>query len=233
MTSTAAIRPSAHPAARGLALRRLQRAHRACTRCVEAGHLAAAHPVFSGHPGQRFLLVGQAPGLVEEDVERPFAGRAGRILIRWLVDAGFADEADVRRRVYITSTTTCFPGRRPGGSGDRRPTPAEVALCAGWLEGVLELLAPRIVITVGALALERLLPGRRRLDDAVGLLFAPDGLVRPRPLDGDARLFLPLPHPSGQSRWLNQAAHRRRLDAALARLGGLLAWADRPHRVEA
>jgi uracil-DNA glycosylase family 4 len=179
--------------------------------------------VFGGRPGQRILLVGQAPGSVEHDVTRPFAGRAGRQLVRWMIRAGFRDEDDFRDRVWITSTTTCFPGRRPDGSGDRRPGPAEVALCAGWLDGVLHLLAPRLVIPVGGLALARLL-GRLRLDDAVGHVFDGSGDVVEESWPSAGRVLVPLPHPSGQSRWLNDPARMRRLDAALSRLGGLLDW---------
>jgi uracil-DNA glycosylase len=197
--------------------------HRACTRCADAGHIPAARPVFSGRPGQRILLVGQAPGPVEHDVTRPFAGRAGHQLVRWMTRAGFRDEEDFRDRVWITSTTTCFPGRRPDGSGDRRPGPAEVALCAGWLDGVMRLLEPRLVIPVGGLALERLL-GPLRLDDAVGRAFDDRGGVVEESWPSPRRVLVPLPHPSGQSRWLNDPARMRRLDAALARLGGLLDW---------
>jgi uracil-DNA glycosylase len=197
--------------------------HRACSRCADAGLIPAARPVFSGHPGQRILLVGQAPGPVEHDATRPFAGRAGRQLVRWMLRAGFATEEEFRDRVWITSTTTCFPGRRPDGAGDRRPGPAEVALCAEWLDGVLRLLAPRLIIPVGGLALSRLL-GPLRLDDAVGHAFdAAGGVVEEAWPAGD-RVLLPLPHPSGQSRWLNDPARLLRLDAALGRLGGLLEW---------
>jgi uracil-DNA glycosylase len=206
---------------RGLA--ELVAAHRACTRCADAGLIAAARPVFSGRPGQRILLVGQAPGPVEHDVTRPFAGRAGRELVRWMLRAGFRDEDDFRDRVWITSTTTCFPGRRPDGAGDRRPGPAEVALCAGWLDGVLRLLAPRLVIPVGSMALSRLLGGMR-LDDAVGHALDAAGARVEEASPTVERLFLPLPHPSGQSRWLNDPARRLRLEAALARLGALLDW---------
>jgi uracil-DNA glycosylase family 4 len=197
--------------------------HRACTRCADAGHIAAARPVFSGRPGQRILLVGQAPGPVEHDVTRPFAGRAGRQLVRWMIRAGFRDEDDFRDRVWITSTTTCFPGRRPDGGGDRRPGPAEVALCAEWLDGVLRLLAPRLVVPVGGLALARLL-GPLRLDDAVGHVLDTAGAVVEEPWPSADRVLVPLPHPSGQSRWLNDPARVLRLDAALGRLGGLLDW---------
>ena len=194
-------------------------AHRACTVCADAGFIPVAHPVFSGHPGQRILLVGQAPGPVEAEGGRPFAGRAGKELMRWMARAGFRDEEDFRERVWMTSVTTCFPGRRPDGSGDRRPSPAEVRNCAHWLDGVLLVLRPRLVLVVGTMALSRLLPGLRSLDDAVGRampLRLPPG---PPPHEATA---VPLPHPSGQSRWLNDPARRARLDAALGVVAGLV-----------
>jgi uracil-DNA glycosylase len=207
------------------ALAAVQRAHRVCTRCVDAGLLDVANPVFSGHAGQRILLVGQAPGPVEHDLTRPFAGRAGRQLMRWFVRAGVAPEEEVRRRVYMTAMTTCFPGRTADGRGDRRPSAREVALCSSWLDAVIGLLRPRLILPVGTLAIGRFVAGRG-LDECVGRLFdASGGEVEAA---GDPPAVFPLPHPSGQSRWLNDAAHAARLDAALARLGGLMAWAETP-----
>ena len=170
------------------------------------------------------MLVGQAPGPVEDDVTRPFAGRAGSLLVRWMIRAGFTDEADFRDRVYITSVTTCFPGRLPGGSGDRRPSAAEVALCSHWLDTYLELLAPALIICIGTLAHGRFLPGRR-LKELVGRSWTTAGEV----VDGrPARppVLLPLPHPSGQSRWLNDPDHVQLLGCALRRLQELADWAD-------
>ena len=207
-------------------LEAVQREQRACTRCADAGYIARAHPVFSGHAGQHMLLVGQAPGPVEADQSRPFAGRAGRQLMRWFIRAGFHDEADVRARIYMTAMTTCFPGRRPDGAGDRRPSAAEVALCSPWLDAVLDLVAPRVVIPIGSLALERFLPGRR-LDDVIGGAFTADGRI----IDGtprEAPALVPLPHPSGQSRWLNDPARVALLDRAISRLGALIPWAETP-----
>jgi len=180
--------------------------------------------VFSGNIAQRMLLVGQAPGPVERDQSRPFAGRAGRQLMRWFVRAGLRDEADARERIYMTAMTTCFPGRRPDGSGDRRPSAAEVALCSPWLDAVLDLVAPRVIIPIGSLALERFLPGRR-LDDVIGNAFTATGDViggTPR----EAPALVPLPHPSGQSRWLNDPARIALLERALSRLGALIPWAE-------
>jgi len=224
---TTPLQPARSATARRHELRDLQRQHLACTRCVDAGWLPAARPVFSGQFGQRIVLVGQAPGPVEAEVGQPFSGRAGRQLMRWLERAGFAGEADARRRIYFISATTCFPGRRLDGAGDRRPTPREVEACAPWREGVLRLLEPRLVLSVGALGLSLYLPGMP-LDDAVGRAFHPDGSeasdAEPPPHAG--RLLLPLPHPSGQSRWLNDPHRAALLDTAIGRLRHLLDWAE-------
>jgi uracil-DNA glycosylase family 4 len=211
-------------AVRGHSLRSLQRDQHACTRCADAGYIARAHPVFSGRAGQRILLVGQAPGPVEHDQTRPFAGRAGRQLMRWLIRAGFRDEDDVRDRIYMTAMTTCFPGRRPDGAGDRRPSAAEVALCAPWLDAVIKMLAPQLVIPIGSLALGRFLPGQR-LDNVIGAAYSASGI----PISGMPEvppILVPLPHPSGQSRWLNDPARVALLDRAIATLREMIAWAD-------
>lgn len=206
------------------AIARLQAAHRACHRCVDAGFIDSAHPVFSGRAGQRILLVGQAPGPVEIDVRRPFAGRAGAQLMRWMQRAGFHGDADVRARIYMTAMTTCFPGRRPGGAGDRRPSAREVALCTPWLDQLLQLLQPRLILPVGSLALSRFLPGRT-LDEIIGTAYSAGGMAldaRPR----NAPVVLPLPHPSGQSRWLNEPRRAALLERALQQLRELADWAE-------
>jgi uracil-DNA glycosylase len=206
------------------AIEAIQRDHRACTRCVDAGHLARAHPVFSGRAGQRIMLIGQAPGPVEDDVTRPFAGRAGAQLMRWFTRAGFSGDADVRERVFMTSMTTCFPGRLPTNSGDRRPSTREVALCAGWLDEYLAWLQPAVIVCIGGLAHGRFLPGRR-LETIVGDAWSAQGAVIAGIPDSMPAL-LPLPHPSGHSRWLNDPSHVRLLEIALERLRALAVWAE-------
>jgi uracil-DNA glycosylase len=145
--------------------------------------------------------------------------------MRWLIRAGFNDEDDVRARIYMTAMTTCFPGRRPDGAGDRRPSAAEVGLCAPWIDGVLALLRPRVIIPIGSLALERFLPGQR-LDDVIGAAFAESG-ARISATPNEIPILVPLPHPSGQSRWLNDPARVALLDLAILRLREMVTWADR------
>ena len=171
-----------------------------------AGLIPRATPVFQGGPDAVFMLVGQAPGPVELDSRRPFSGRAGRELERWMLRAGFASGEEFRRVVYIAAVMRCFPGRLPSGQGDRPPPRLAIANCAHWLDTELELLRPQLVIAVGQHAIARFL-GAGPLEQRVGQVFEAGG-----------RAVLPLPHPSGQSRWLNTGPNRASLDAALARL---------------
>jgi uracil-DNA glycosylase len=196
-------------------LARLHREILACTRCVEAGYLPRAAPVLSGYADNRIMLIGQAPGAVEAVRRLPFQGRSRNVLMGWLIRAGFASEAQVRRHVYMSSVTKCFPGKGTGG-GDRRPSRAEVELCRTHLDRQLALIKPELLILVGGLAHERFLPGRP-LDELVGRIFDESGREVPRP--GLLRpLLVPLPHPSGASRWLNAVENRALLDCALRRL---------------
>jgi uracil-DNA glycosylase family 4 len=185
-----------------------QSACRACHVCVDQGIIPEATPTFEGRWGAPFFLVGQAPGPVERESRRPFSGRAGKELDRWMVQAGFESPEDFRRLTYIAALMRCFPGRNRAGTGDLKPPPAAVATCSHWLELELRLLKPKVLILVGQLAIARFL-GPGRLEDRVGHRF------------GERPVIVPLPHPSGQSRWLNDSANRQRLAIALALLGQL------------
>jgi uracil-DNA glycosylase family 4 len=178
---------------------RLHAEIRACQRCALAGHIPRARPIVAGSARDRVMIVGQAPGALELETGQPFSGRSGAVLRRWLAAAGIGPD----QLPYRTSITKCFPGKSPAGNGDRRPSPAEVTLCAPWLDREMALLAPAVILLVGSLAVERLW-GRVPLERAVGRWRRQDGA-----------LMVPLPHPSGASRWLNDPAHRRMVDRAL------------------
>jgi uracil-DNA glycosylase len=193
-------------------LRSLQRDNRVCRACVEAGYPLESLPIVQPYEGQRAYMLGQAPGAVEGEQRRPWRGRAGRTLRRWLE----LDEDEFYATFYCASVTRCYPGRSPGGRGDRTPTPREQELCAFWREWELRLLRPDLIVTVGGLAARRLL-GLTRLGDCVGR----------RLTFGDATA-IPLPHPSGASGWLNDSANRALVAQAaalvreeLTRLGAL------------
>jgi len=178
-------------------LRSLQRAQRACTRCADAGFIARAHPVFSGHAGQRILLVGQAPGPVEARSEQAFAGRAGRQLMRWLVRGGFRDEDDVRDRIYMTAMTTCFPGPPPGRCGGPAPRCGRGGALRTVARRRARVAPPAAHPPIGSLALERFLPGQR-LDSVIGAAYTANGV----PIHGaphGAPVLVPLPTPRGRA----------------------------------
>jgi uracil-DNA glycosylase len=179
---------------------------RACRRCLEAGYAVAPGAVFSGPAPAPLMLVGQAPGITEAQVKRPFNASAGRRLFQWLAEAGF-DETAFRAGYHMTAVTKCYPGRNSRGRGDRKPSRAEQQLCRPFLDRELALVRPRLLLAVGGLAVETLLGRPIRLEEAVGHLFEVDG-----------RQILPLPHSSGASLWTNLPENQARLRQALALL---------------
>jgi uracil-DNA glycosylase len=178
----------------------LQRDLSRCRACAEAGYPLESLPVRAPSSGQRAYLYGQAPGIVEGEERMPWRGRAGRTLRRWLE----LDEDAFYETFYCASVTRCYPGRAPSGRGDRTPAPRERELCAFWRRRELELLRPALIVTAGGLAARELL-GLPSLTLCVGERY----MLEETPV-------IPLPHPSGASGWLNDAANRERLDRALA-----------------
>jgi uracil-DNA glycosylase family 4 len=177
----------------------LQRDNSPCRACAEAGYPIESLPVFEGHEGQKAYMLGQAPGVVEGQERRPWRGRAGQTLRRWLG----VGEDEFYATFYCASVTRCYPGRAAGGGGDRTPTAREQELCSFWREWELRLLRPRLIVPVGGLAVRRLL-GLTSLDASIGERFE----------HGEA-VAVPLPHPSGVSRWMNAAENRARVERAV------------------
>ena len=177
----------------------LQRDNRVCRACVEARFPLESLPVVHGYEGQRAYILGQAPGIVEGEERRPWRGRAGHTLRRWLE----MDEDTFYATFYCASVTRCYPGRVPGARGDRAPTPREQELCSFWREWEFALLRPRLVLAVGGLAARRLL-GLKDLGAAVGQRFQLDDAAA-----------IPLPHPSGRNLWLNSHENRALLAHAV------------------
>jgi uracil-DNA glycosylase family 4 len=104
----------------------------------------ATQTVFAdGNPQADIMLIGEAPGSEEDRVGRPFVGRSGQLLDRMLAAIGLD-----RTNVYIANTV---PWRPPG---NRAPTPEEMALCLPFLHRQVELVAPRLVVTLGGSAMQ-------------------------------------------------------------------------------
>ena len=149
------------------------------------------------------MVIGQAPSRTAHVTNTFYRGPAGERLRGWFVQAGFTEE-DFGTRVYLV--TKCFPGRLPGSSKDRLPSKAEQALCRPWLDQEMELLRPRVIILFGSLAIQTFL-SREPLNQLVGKVFTKDD-----------RLYIPLPHSSGASTWLNSLENRALLVQGIERL---------------
>jgi len=178
-----------------------------CQRCKLAPGI---RPVISRAVGARVMLIGQAPGKVESEGGRPFSGRAGKTLFRWLARAGI-DEATARENIYISAVTRCYPGAHPSGRGDRVPSRREQSGCADWLENELRIIKPDLLIPVGRLAIEKFLPPLP-LSELIGT-------KRMVEHAGGRSLVIPLPHPSGASSWIHQDDNSRLVDRAIRLIG--------------
>jgi uracil-DNA glycosylase len=192
----------------------LERHGAALAECRRCGHDDDVRPIVSAARAPRVMLVGQAPGKTESAGGRPFAGRAGGTLFRWLGSMGL-DEETAREHIYIAAVTRCYPGPSPSGRGDRVPAPRERELCAAWLDEELRIIRPRLVIPVGRLAIDRFL-GAEPLDRLIGRAHDVQHA-------GGRSRAVPLPHPSGASSWIHDPGHSAQLESALRLLGHELA----------
>ena len=183
----------------------LQAEIRACRRCVSVGLLAEAGPITTGLATARIMIIGQAPSRTDHAVQMAYRGPAGRKLREWFYQAGFTPEA-FAEQVYLAAITKCFPGRLPGKSTDRLPSRAEQALCRSWLDAEIALVQPKVFVLFGGLAIKTFL-SPAPLTELIGQTFEKEG-----------RIYLPLPHSSGASTWLNYPTNRALLMEAIARL---------------
>ena len=166
------------PSARARALWLLHERIRQCERCPLHRTRTQAVPG-EGPPDAQVMLVGEAPGRQEDLQGRPFVGAAGKFLDTLLLAAGLD-----RSRVYITNVVKSRPYTGPPPGRNRAPTPQEIAACRPWLDEQLRLLRPSVVVTLGQVALDSFLPGRRLAD------------VHGRPQRAGGLVILPLYHPA-------------------------------------
>jgi uracil-DNA glycosylase len=182
----------------------LQTEMRACSLCVDAGHWVQPPAVTQGDVDARMMTIGQAPGITEVEVGRPFNAGSGKRLFDWLGRAGI-DETWFRTTQYMTSVTKCYPGRAKGGSGDRVPSTKEQKLCRPFLERETQLVEPEVIIPIGRLAITLFYDKKLKLTKVIGTEMQ---------LESGAYV-IPLPHSSGASRWHQIAENRALIDQAI------------------
>ncbi|HWO71858.1 MAG TPA: uracil-DNA glycosylase family protein [Actinomycetota bacterium] len=111
-----------------------------CTRCrLARGRTQVVYGV--GNPRAELMFIGEAPGYHEDRQGEPFVGAAGQLLTRMLEGIGLR-----REDVYIANVLMCRP------PGNRDPLPDEIEACAPWLLEKIDLIDPRIIVTLGNFA---------------------------------------------------------------------------------
>ena len=136
---------------------------RACTKCA---HLACSRTqtVFGvGNPDADLMFIGEAPGVDEDQQGEPFVGRAGQLLTKILKAMNFA-----REDVYIANILKCRPDTPAGSFGNRAPTPTEMQTCRPYLVEQIEIIQPKVVVALGAVAVEGLLGMRGTMRELRG-----------------------------------------------------------------
>lgn len=174
---------------------------RSCVACADLSAVRTAVVVGDAPPQARLVLVGEAPGAEEDRTGRPFVGRSGRLLDELLDQSGLE-----RAGVAVLNVVKCRP------PGNRTPTAGETARCSGWLDRQLDLLAPRLVCTLGLSAAQWFL-GRK-----AGLA-ASRGTVH----DVAGRNVMVTYHPSAALRFGPRGAPRA---ALLEDLRAVAGWLD-------
>ncbi|MCD6568326.1 MAG: uracil-DNA glycosylase [Dehalococcoidia bacterium] len=119
------------------------------------------------------FFIGEAPGWYEDQQGRPFVGPAGQFLSQLLALIGLR-----REQVYISNVIKCRPPQ------NRDPLPAEIEACCGWLDRQLEIIRPRMIITLGRYSLARYFP-----NESIGKVHGKARKV------GDV-IFFPMYHPA-------------------------------------
>lgn len=123
-----------------------------------------------GNPASPLVLVGEGPGDNEDRTGRPFVGRAGQLLDKALVECGLG-----RDLVYICNTVKCRAcDWREGKPYNRPPAPEEVTACRQWLLPQLEIIAPFVILCVGAPSAKNLIKPDFKITKERGMYFKSD-----------------------------------------------------------
>jgi len=170
-----------------------------CTRCGLSQGRTRAVPG-EGPENAKVMFIGEAPGFHEDKSGRPFVGAAGRFLEELLADIDMT-----RDDVYIANVIKCRP------PGNRAPIPREIEACQPYLDRQIEIIRPRMVITLGRFSMARYFPGAK-ISSIHG---------RPKKIDG--RLYYPMYHPAAA---LHQPSLRATVVEDMQKIPQLIAEID-------
>lgn len=187
------------------ALSELYREIALCEDCELSRHRGRVVPG-EGSEEAALLFIGEAPGWYEDQQGRPFVGPAGHFLDELLASIGLR-----REDVYIANVVKCRP------PANRDPLPLEMKACRKWLDRQIELIQPKVVVTLGRYSLAQFFPG-----DSIGKV---RGTARKK----DGVIYFVMYHPAAA---LHQQSLRRIIQEDMLKIPSLLAQAEGVREVE-
>ena len=180
---------------RAEALQKIHEEIRACTQCpLHAGRTNAVPGV--GPVDAEVMFIGEGPGFHEDQQGLPFVGASGQFLDELLANAGIDRES-----VYITNVVKCRP------PGNRDPKPEEVEACKPYLDRQIELINPKVIVTLGRHSMARAFP-----NDKISR-------VHGQPRQVGEQIYFPMYHPAAA---LHQPSLRKTVEADFDRLRMML-----------
>lgn len=179
----------------GMDLSQLYEIVRSCTRCILSQSRTKAVPG-TGPQQAEIMLIGEGPGFHEDRQGLPFVGAAGKFLDELLASAGIR-----REEVYITNVVKCRP------PGNRDPQPDEIEACRPYLDRQIELIKPRIIVTLGRHSMARYFP------------HVSISRVHGQPKQANGIIYIPMFHPAAA---LHQAKYRPLIEEDFKKLPQLL-----------
>ncbi len=204
-----------------MCLKKLENNITSCALCAKtlSQYNVVPKPIFYGMQESPIMLIGQAPGITEYNLGKPFKGATGDSIRKLFKLCGLCDFDGF---VYQTSVTKCFPGRKENSSTDRFPSQKEVVNCTPFLLKQIEFLKPSIIVCLGMLSWKTLITMKNKEEqdfsqkkyqkstsklttkDIIGTSFFYKGSV-----------VIPMIHPSGSangSRSKNRIAHEKSIE---------------------
>lgn len=172
----------------------------ACRECEDLAESRNKVVPGSGAEDADIVFIGEAPGFHEDQQGVPFVGQAGQFLDHLLESIGLG-----RSDVYICNVIKCRP------PGNRDPLPIEIKNCQKWLDLQLELIAPKMIVTLGRYSLAEFFPG-----ESIGKCH---GRERKR----DGIIYYPMYHPAAA---LHQQSLRQTIEADMLRIPSILSQFD-------
>ena len=182
------------------ALAELYRKIAACRDCEELARTRTQTVPGEGPEKPQIVFIGEAPGYHEDQQGRPFVGQAGQFLEQLLNSIGLK-----RSDVYICNVIKCRP------PNNRDPLPTEIKNCQKWLDQQLELLSPKMIVTLGRYSLARFFPGE------------PISKIHGKARKQDNIIYFAMYHPAAA---LHQQSLRQTIEADMLKIPPLLAQAE-------